>query len=57
MLSGLDAHSSLELIQMLSVVAKGGRLVVMSIHQPRLEIYHMFDKILFMCAGKVSTYC
>eukprot|EP00117_Sycon_ciliatum_P002116 scpid53675/ scgid5426/ ABC transporter G family member 18; Probable white-brown complex homolog protein 18 len=54
--SGLDANSSLELLKMLHVVAKGGRLVVMTIHQPRLEIYHMFDSILFMCAGKIAFY-
>ena len=52
--AGLDAHASLELLRTLSVIAKGGRLVMLSIHQPRLEIYHMFDSILFLCAGRVS---
>ena len=51
---GLDAHASLDLVMMLKGVAKSGRLVIMSIHQPRLEIFQQFDRILFMSSGQVS---
>lgn len=50
---GLDASSSLELLQTLHCLALSGRTVILTIHQPRLEIYHLFDKILFLCQGQV----
>jgi ABC-type multidrug transport system ATPase subunit len=52
--SGLDASSSLELLQTLHCLALSGRTVILTIHQPRLEIYHMFHKILFLCKGQVN---
>ena len=52
--SGLDASSSLELLNHLNLVAESGRLVILTIHQPRLEIFHLFHKILFLCDGQVS---
>ena len=51
--SGLDASSSLELLNHLNLVAESGRLVILTIHQPRLEIFHLFHKILFLCEGQV----
>ncbi|XP_065845243.1 uncharacterized protein [Oscarella lobularis] len=54
--SGLDAASSMELLQHLSYVSRSGRMVLLTIHQPRLEIFHMFDVILFLCQGQVAYY-
>ncbi|XP_062524035.1 uncharacterized protein LOC134198639 isoform X2 [Corticium candelabrum] len=54
--SGLDASSSMELLQHLRYVAMSGRLVIMTIHQPRVEIFHIFDRILFLCQGEVAYY-
>ena len=51
--SGLDATSSLELLNHLHLVAESGRLVILTIHQPRLEIFHLFHKILLLCDGQV----
>ena len=53
-LLGLDASSSLELLNHLNLVAESGRLVILTIHQPRLEIFHLFHKILFLCDGQVT---
>ncbi|KAJ7382646.1 hypothetical protein OS493_033702 [Desmophyllum pertusum] len=50
--SGLDASSSLELLNHLNLVAESGRLVILTIHQPRLEIFHLFQKILLLCDGQ-----
>ena len=44
----------MELLQLLNMTAASGRLVIITIHQPRLEIFHMFDIILLLCQGKVS---
>ena len=52
-LAGLDASSSLELLNHLNLVAESGRLVLLTIHQPRLEIFHLFHKILLLCDGQV----
>jgi ABC-type multidrug transport system ATPase subunit len=54
--SGLDATSSMELLQHLQCIACSGRLVVLTIHQPRLEVFHMFDRILLLCQGEVAYY-
>ena len=54
--SGLDATSSMELLQHLKCVSASGRLVVLTIHQPRLEIFNMFDRILLLCQGEVGPW-
>lgn len=51
---GLDATSSLELLYHLDLLAKSGRTVVLTIHQPRMEIFHMFDRLVLLSDGKVS---
>ena len=54
MLSGLDASSSLELLNHLNLVAESGRMVILTIHQPRLEIFHLFHKIILLYDGQVT---
>ena len=54
--SGLDASSSLELLTHLHRVASSNRAVILTIHQPRLEIFHMFDKIMLLCQGQVRKF-
>jgi ABC-type multidrug transport system ATPase subunit len=54
--SGLDATSSMEVLRHLQCLAGSGRLVILTIHQPRLEIFHMFDRILLLCQGEVAYY-
>ncbi|KAL9959100.1 hypothetical protein ACROYT_G036183 [Oculina patagonica] len=54
--SGLDASSSLELLNHLNLVAESGRLVILTIHQPRLEIFHLFHKIILLYDGQVAYY-
>ncbi|KAL9649908.1 hypothetical protein ABK040_011381 [Willaertia magna] len=52
--SGLDAKSSMNLLELISKIAKNGkRTIVMSIHQPRSSIFQMFDKLLLMAKGHV----
>ncbi|XP_074060942.1 ATP-binding cassette sub-family G member 8 isoform X1 [Macrotis lagotis] len=49
--SGLDSFTSHNLVKTLSRLAKGNRLVLLSIHQPRSDIFRLFDLILLMTAG------
>ena len=51
---GLDATSSYELLTHLNKLADSGRTVVLTIHQPRLEIFHMFHHLVLLSDGKVS---
>ena len=38
------------------MLAETGRSVVVTIHQPRCEIFHSFDKILLLCRGQVAFF-
>ena len=53
---GLDSASSLEILKSLQEMAGTGRAVVVTIHQPRSEIFHAFDKILLLCKGQVAFF-
>ena len=53
--TGLDAASSTELLTHLNALAASNRTVVLTIHQPRLEIFHMFHRILILSDGKVHV--
>ena len=50
---GLDSASSIELLTHLNALAASNRTVVLTIHQPRLEIFHMFHRIIVLSEGKV----
>lgn len=52
--SGLDSTASFDLLTMLNQLTKSNRTIILTIHQPRLEIFHMFHKIVFLCEGQVS---
>ena len=38
------------------MLAATGRAIVVTIHQPRSEIFHAFDKILLLCKGQVAFF-
>ena len=52
---GLDAASSIELLHHLNRLAYGNRTVVLTIHQPRFEIFYMFHKLVLLSDGQVSA--
>ncbi|KAJ2993420.1 hypothetical protein HDV02_002427 [Globomyces sp. JEL0801] len=54
--SGLDAFTSLQIMDTLKDIAKSGRTVICSIHQPRHDIYRMFDSVLLLCKGGRVAY-
>eukprot|EP00211_Chloroparvula_japonica_P004367 CAMPEP_0119121132 /NCGR_PEP_ID=MMETSP1310-20130426/1893_1 /TAXON_ID=464262 /ORGANISM="Genus nov. species nov., Strain RCC2339" /LENGTH=651 /DNA_ID=CAMNT_0007110671 /DNA_START=84 /DNA_END=2039 /DNA_ORIENTATION=+ len=49
--SGLDSTSARNIIESLSALAKTGRTVIFTIHQPSSSIFHLFDKILLLSKG------
>ncbi|KAJ8308063.1 hypothetical protein KUTeg_012937 [Tegillarca granosa] len=51
--SGLDAFTAHHLVETLAKLARNNRTVLMSIHQPRSDIFELFDVIMIMSRGKV----
>eukprot|EP00884_Botryococcus_braunii_P013437 jgi/Botrbrau1/22094/Bobra.0206s0020.1 len=49
--SGLDSHASLVLLEYLKNLAQMGRTLVCSIHQPRVAIWDLFDKVEVLSEG------
>ncbi|KAI3980223.1 hypothetical protein MKX01_033364 [Papaver californicum] len=49
--SGLDSTSAQQVVSVLCDFAKGGRTVLMSIHQPSSQIFYMFHKVLLLSDG------
>ncbi|KAL1299463.1 hypothetical protein HN51_044003 [Arachis hypogaea] len=49
--SGLDSTTALRLVSTLFDLARGGRTIVMTIHQPSSRLYYMFTKVLLLSEG------
>ena len=49
--TGLDAASASVVMRQLDVLAKRGRVVVCTIHQPRPDIFRAFGRVLVLCGG------
>ncbi|KAJ2826182.1 (ABC) transporter [Coemansia erecta] len=52
--SGLDAYNAYVVMETLSKLARGhGRTVICTIHQPRTDIFSMFDQLIVLAAGQM----
>eukprot|EP00871_Galdieria_phlegrea_P002216 jgi/Galph1/2996/GphlegSOOS_G1665.1 len=51
--SGLDAFNAQNVMQTLLKLAKNGRTVITTIHQPRSDIFNMFDMLMLLSEGRV----
>ncbi|XP_031375470.1 ABC transporter G family member 26 isoform X2 [Punica granatum] len=49
--SGLDSTSANRILQILQGLAKAGRTIITTIHQPSSRMFHMFDKLLLISEG------
>ncbi|KAK9773250.1 hypothetical protein SCAR479_10167 [Seiridium cardinale] len=49
--TGLDATSAHQLVKTLKVLAKKGRTIITTIHQPRSEIWDLFDNLVILSRG------
>uniref|UniRef100_A0A7S4U5Y3 ABC transporter domain-containing protein n=1 Tax=Paramoeba aestuarina TaxID=180227 RepID=A0A7S4U5Y3_9EUKA len=51
--SGLDSFTALKVVHELQNLARKGRTVVCTIHQPSADIFHLFDDLMLIASGKV----
>ncbi|KAF5750512.1 ABC transporter G family member 9 [Tripterygium wilfordii] len=49
--SGLDSTTAQKIVSTLWELAKGGRTVVMTIHQPSSKLFYLFHKVLVLSEG------
>ncbi|KIX01062.1 uncharacterized protein Z518_10128 [Rhinocladiella mackenziei CBS 650.93] len=49
--TGLDAASAIQVVQTLKILAQRGKTVVMTIHQPRSEIWRLVDNLVLLSRG------
>ncbi|KAF2285982.1 hypothetical protein GH714_009348 [Hevea brasiliensis] len=49
--SGLDSTTAQRIVSTVWEQAKGGRTIVMTIHQPSSRLFYMFDKVLLLSDG------
>ncbi|EOA18934.1 hypothetical protein CARUB_v10007565mg [Capsella rubella] len=49
--SGLDSTTAQKIVSILWELARGGRTVVTTIHQPSSRLFYMFDKLLLLSEG------
>lgn len=49
--TGLDAASAFQLIKTLKLLASKGRTIIVTIHQPRSEIWGLFDRLVLLTGG------
>ncbi|CAJ2633648.1 unnamed protein product [Trifolium pratense] len=54
--SGLDSTSANKLLLTLQGLAKAGRTIITTIHQPSSRIFHMFSKLLLISEGSPVFY-
>ncbi|EFC38572.1 predicted protein [Naegleria gruberi] len=54
--TGLDAKTSLSVINTINKLAQNGRTVVLTIHQPRSDIFQSFDRLLLLARGKIAYF-
>ena len=49
--TGLDAATAFQLVRTLKNLAGKGRTIIVTIHQPRSEIWRLFDRVLLLAGG------
>ncbi|XP_060558207.1 ATP-binding cassette sub-family G member 8-like isoform X2 [Ruditapes philippinarum] len=54
--SGLDSFTAHHLVETLAKLAKNNRTVLLSIHQPRSDIFELFDMVLVLSKGEMAYY-
>ncbi len=51
--TGLDATSAFQLVKTLQSIARKGRTIIMTLHQPRSEVFFMLDRVALLAQGRM----
>lgn len=54
--TGLDSSMAMEVINVLSRLARSGRTIICTIHQPSSMIYRKFTRVAFMASGRLAYF-
>uniref|UniRef100_A0A8R1XXH4 ABC transporter domain-containing protein n=1 Tax=Onchocerca volvulus TaxID=6282 RepID=A0A8R1XXH4_ONCVO len=54
--SGLDSFMAVQVVNCLKDVAKKGKTIITTIHQPSSQVFNMFDNVCFMSMGRVAYF-
>ncbi|KAF9325719.1 hypothetical protein BG006_010817, partial [Podila minutissima] len=54
--TGLDALTAKAVVLTLKQIAASGRTVVCTIHQPRADVWHVFDNVVLLVTGGCAAY-
>ncbi len=51
--TGLDAFTAANLVALLRDLARSGLTIIVALHQPRFDVFSMFDRVLLLAKGSV----
>ncbi|KAI3903134.1 hypothetical protein MKW92_052950 [Papaver armeniacum] len=54
--SGLDSSCAFMVVKVLQRIARSGRIVIMSVHQPSSRVVGLFDQLMFLSQGETVYY-
>ncbi|KAI3914395.1 hypothetical protein MKW92_016057 [Papaver armeniacum] len=54
--SGLDSSCAFLVVKVLQRIARSGRIVIMSVHQPSSRVVELFDQLIFLSQGETAYY-
>ena len=52
--SGLDSFMAVSVVESMKNLAKQGKTIICTIHQPASEIFEMFEKLCLLAEGRLA---
>jgi len=52
--SGLDSFMAMSIVESMKSLARNGKTIIFTIHQPSSELFELFDKICLLSEGRLA---